>query len=81
VIGKLSAQRSIKYNVESLKTGTGAKQYRNTVEELLQILPSMGDQHVEAAWKVIKQAICNAADSTLGQQPRMVRNGWYDEEW
>jgi hypothetical protein len=40
----------------------------------------MGDQHVEAAWEYIKQAICNAADNTLGQQPRMVRNGWYDEE-
>jgi hypothetical protein len=41
VTGKLSAQRSIKYNVENLKTGTGAKEYRNKVEELLQILPNI----------------------------------------
>jgi hypothetical protein len=78
-IGKLSAQRNIKYNVENLKEGTNAKEYRNKVE-LLQILPSTEDQHVEAAWEDIKQAIFEAADNTVGQKPRMVRNGWYDEE-
>jgi hypothetical protein len=48
--------------------------------QLLQILPNTEDQHVQAAWEDIKQAICEAADNTLGQKPRMVRNGWYDEE-
>ena len=33
-----------------------------------------------AAWEDIKQVICEAADNILGQKPRMVRNGWYDEE-
>jgi uncharacterized protein YaaR (DUF327 family) len=79
VIGKLSAQRSIKYNVENLKMGTGAKECRNKVEELLQILPNTKDPHVEVAWEDIKQAICKAAD-ILGQKPITVRNGWYDEE-
>jgi hypothetical protein len=40
----------------------------------------MEDQHVEAAWEDIKQAICKAADNILGQKPRTVRNGWYDEK-
>ena len=31
-IGKLSAQRNIKYNVENLKEGTNAKEYRNKIE-------------------------------------------------
>jgi len=79
-IGKLSAQRSIKYNVENLKEGTNAKEYRNKVEELLQVLPNIEDQHVEVTWKDIKQAICEAADNILGQKPRTVRNSWYDEE-
>ena len=58
-----------------------AKEYRNKVEELLQILPNTEDQHVEAAWEDIKQVICKAAGNILGQKPRTVRNGWYDEEW
>jgi len=32
-IGKVSAQRNIKYNVENLKEGTNAKEYRNKIEE------------------------------------------------
>jgi hypothetical protein len=63
-----------------LEEGTNAKEYRNKVEELLQVLPNIEDQHVEATWKDIKQAICEAADNILGQKPRMVRNSWYDEE-
>jgi len=31
--GKVSAQRNIKYNVENLKEGTNAKEYRNKIEE------------------------------------------------
>jgi len=77
--GKLSTQRSIKYNVEYLKEGTNTKEYRNKVEELLQVLPNTEDQHVEAAWEDIKQAICKAADNILGQKPRTVRNGWYEK--
>ena len=38
------------------------------------------DQHVEAAWEDIKQAIRKAADNILGQKPRTVKNGWYDAE-
>jgi hypothetical protein len=60
--------------------GTNAKEYRNKVEELLQILPNIEDQHVEAIWEDIKEAICETADNILGQKPRMVRNGWYHEE-
>jgi hypothetical protein len=78
-IGKLSAQRNIKYNLENLKEGTNAKEYGNKVEKLLQILPNTEDQHVEAAWEDIKQ-ICKAADNILGQKPRIVWSGWYDEE-
>jgi hypothetical protein len=63
-----------------LKEGTNAKEYRNKVEYLLQTLPNTEDQHVEAAWEDIKQTICEAADNTLGQKPRMIRSGWYDEE-
>ena len=42
-IGKLRAQRNIKYNVENLKEGTNAKEYRNKIEELLQIVPNIED--------------------------------------
>jgi hypothetical protein len=49
-----------------LKEGTSAKDYRNKVEKLLQVLPNIEDQHVEAAWEDIKQAICKAADNILG---------------
>jgi uncharacterized protein len=80
IIGKSSAQRSIKYNVENLKEGTNAKEYRNKVEEILQTLPNTEDQHVEAAWEDIKQTISKAADNILGQKPRMERYGWCDEE-
>jgi len=80
VLGKLSTQRSIKYNVENLKEGTNAKEYRNKIEELLQLLPNTEDQHVEASWEDIKQKIYKAVDNILGQKPRTVRNGWYDEE-
>ena len=34
-VGKLSAQRNIKYNVENLKEGTKAKEYRNKIKKLL----------------------------------------------
>jgi hypothetical protein len=44
------------------------------------VLPNIEDQYVEAAWEDIKQRICIAADNIIGQKPRMVRNGWYDEE-
>jgi hypothetical protein len=79
-IGKLKAQKSIKCNIENLKEETSSKEYRNEVEELLQVLPNNEDQHVEAAWEDIKQVICKAVDNTLGQKPRTTRNGWYDEE-
>jgi hypothetical protein len=62
-----------------LKEGNNAKEYRNKVEELLQVLPNTEDQHVKAAWVGIKQTIYKAADNILGQKPRTVRNGWYDE--
>jgi hypothetical protein len=74
-IGKLSTQKSTKYNEENLKVGPKAKEYRNKIEELLQVLPKIKDQYVEAAWEDIKQTICIAADNTIGQKPRMVRNG------
>jgi hypothetical protein len=54
-VGKLSTQRSIKYNVENLKEGNNAKEYRSKIEELLQILPNTEDQQVGAAWEDIKQ--------------------------
>jgi len=44
------------------------------------MLPSTDDQQVEVAWDDIKQVICKAADNILGEKPRTVRNGWYDEE-
>jgi hypothetical protein len=43
-VGKLSTQRCIKYNVENLKEGNNAKEYRNMIEELLQIQPNTEDQ-------------------------------------
>jgi hypothetical protein len=58
-----------------LKEGINAEENRHKVEEFLQVLPNTEDQHVEAAWEDIKQAICKAADNILGQKPRMVRNG------
>jgi hypothetical protein len=79
-VGKLSTQRSIKYNVENLKEGNNAKEYRNKIEELLQTLPNTEDQQAGAAWEDIKQVIYKAAVNILGQKPGMVRNGWYDEE-
>ena len=66
--------------IDNLKEGTNAKEYRNKVEELLQILPNTENQHVEATWKDIKQTICQAVDNILGLKTRKVRNGWYDEE-
>jgi hypothetical protein len=78
-VGKLSTQRSIKYNVENLKEGNNAKEYRNKIE-LLQILTNTEDQQLGATWEDIKQVICKAANNILGQKSRMVRNGWYDEE-
>jgi hypothetical protein len=42
---------------------------------MLQVLPNIEDQYVEAALEDIKQTICVAADNTIGQKPRMVRNG------
>jgi hypothetical protein len=60
-----------------LKEGTKTKEYRNKIEDVLQVLPNIEDQYVETAWEDIKQTICIAADNTIGQ---MVRNGWYDEE-
>jgi hypothetical protein len=58
-VGKLSTQRSIKYNVETLKVGNNAKEYRNKIEELLQLLPNTEDQQVGAVWEVIRKAISN----------------------
>jgi hypothetical protein len=58
----------MKYNVENLKEGTNAKEYRNKIEELLQILPNIEDQHVEATWEYFKQVICKAADKILEQR-------------
>ena len=52
-VGKLSTQRSIKYNVENLKEGNNAKEYRSKIEELLQIVPNNEDQQVGAAWEDI----------------------------
>ena len=80
VYGKSKTQGSIKFNIDNIKEGTNAKEYRNKVEELLQILPNTENQHIEAAWKDIKQRIHQAADSTLGQKIRKVRNEWFDEE-
>jgi hypothetical protein len=54
-IGKLNAQKSIKYNFENLKEGTNTKEYRNKVAEFLQVLPNIEHQHVEAAWEDNKQ--------------------------
>ena len=48
-VGKLSTQRSIKCNVEKLKEGNNAKEYRNKIEELLQTLPNTEDQQAGVA--------------------------------
>jgi hypothetical protein len=45
-VGKLSTQRSIKYNAENLKEVNNAKEYRNKIEELLQILPNTSRSHL-----------------------------------
>ena len=80
VYGKANTQSIIKFNIDNLNEGTNAKEYRKKVEELLQTLPNSENQHVEAAWKNIKQTICQAVDNILGLKTRKVRNGWYDEE-
>jgi hypothetical protein len=72
---QLSTQISTKYNVDNLMEGTKAKEYKNKIEDLLQVLPKVEDQYTEAAWEDIKQTICVAADNIIGQKPRMVRNG------
>ena len=64
--GKANTQRSIKFNIDNLREGTNAKEYRNKVEELLQTLPNTENQHVEAVWKDIKQTIHQAMDNILG---------------
>jgi hypothetical protein len=80
VIGKLNAHRSNKFNVDNLKKGIIAREYRNAVEDVLQTLPNPENQQVEAAWKNIKQAVCKAADNILGYSMKKVRHGWSDEE-
>jgi hypothetical protein len=77
---EIKYSKSTKHKVENLKEGTKAKEYRNKTEDLLQVLPNIEDQYVEAAWEDIKQTICVATDNIIAQKPRMVRNGWYDEE-
>ena len=79
-IGKLNTQKSIKYNIDKLKEGINAKEYRNKIEESLQLLPNINQQQVEDTWKDIKQVIYTAAENTLGQKEKRIRNGWYDEE-
>ena len=54
-VGKLSTQRSIKYNVENLKEGNNAKEYRNKIEELLQTLPNTVDQQAGATGKILNK--------------------------
>jgi hypothetical protein len=54
---EIKCKKSIKYNVQNLKEGTNTKEYRNKVEELLQVLPNIEGQHVEAAWEDMKQYV------------------------
>ena len=74
-IGKLSSQRIIEYNVENLNQGTSAKEYRNKLEELLEMSPNTEDQQVEATWEDIKQVICKAADNMIYYTGCPRRNG------
>ncbi|GFG38233.1 hypothetical protein Cfor_03829 [Coptotermes formosanus] len=73
-------EKSNKFNAYNFKKGITAQEYRNTVEDLLQTLPNPENQHMEAAWKNIKQAVCKAAGNILGHSIKKVRNGWCDEE-
>ena len=74
-IGKLNTQKSTKYNIDKLKEGTNAKEYRNKIEESLQLLPSINQQQIEDTWKDIKQVIYTVAENTLGQKEKK------DKKW
>jgi hypothetical protein len=80
VIGKSKAQRCSKFNVDNLKNGITAQEYKNKVEDILETLPDAENQNVETAWENIKQAICKAAENILGYNVKKIRNGWYKEE-
>jgi hypothetical protein len=80
LIGNLKAQRCSKFNADNLENGITAQEYTTKAEDLLETLPDAKYQNVETAWESIKQAICKAAEYTLGYNIKKVRNGWYDEE-
>jgi hypothetical protein len=54
LIGKSKAQRCTELNVDNLRNGITAQEYRNEVEDLLQTLPDAENQTVETAGKISK---------------------------
>ena len=39
-----------------------------------------GESHIQEDWKQLKEVIKEAAEQTIGYQPKLDRRGWFDDE-
>jgi hypothetical protein len=80
VTGKSRGQRNSKFDKDKLKNGLTAWEYRNEIENLLEIPSNIEDQTIETMWKHIKQSIHKASENILGYYTKKKRNEWYYKE-
>ena len=75
---KVENSKSVKWNVESLRTNEIKIAYQRKISELME--NKVQNDNVEELWNEISKNLQIAAQSELGKAPNNKKADWYDEE-
>jgi len=71
-------------HVDALREASAVRRFRQQLEEEFGKLETERvteeKSHIEEDWKQLKEVIMEAAEQTLGFQPKPDRRGWFDDE-
>src|SRR5215469_14175728 len=81
---KYQPNRTRRFHVDALREASMASRFQQQLEDEFgkpgdeQV--AKGESHTEEEWKQLKGAIIEAAEQTIGYQPKPDGRGWFDDE-
>jgi hypothetical protein len=73
-----------RFYVDALREASMVRRFQQQLEDEFGKLGAEqvaeGENHMEEDWKQLKGAIIEAAEQTIGYQPKLDRRGWFNDE-
>ena len=72
-----------RFHIDALREANMVRRFQQQLEEFGKLGTEQvikGESHIEEDWKQLKEVIKEAAEQTIGYQPKSDRRGWFDDE-